>query len=208
MNIVLLGPPASGKGTISEFLTSNYNFLHVSMGDLLRQYVIDEGEYSDLVKQSILKGEILQEDIASQILKDYLTKINKFDNILLDGFPRGMISKKILDDFMIIDLVIVLELNLSDIKKRILNRLRCTKCGKVYSIITHPTLICDECHGKLEKRVDDNLQVLEKRMMEFQEKTVPVIESYERKKIVVKINAKTKINEIFQIISETIEKMG
>lgn len=179
MNIVLLGPPASGKGTCSEYLQQKCNMTHISMGDLLREYVKSGTEKAQLISKVMSEGKILAEDITADLLRDYLKKIDLYDNILLDGYPRGLKSVEYVNDFLKIDMVIVLEASLGEIKNRILNRLICPDCGKVYSK-NDGAEICSDCKIQLVVRDDDTEAALNTRMAEYERLTVPVIEHYKR----------------------------
>ena len=199
MNIVLLGPPASGKGTCSEYLKKKCNMTHISMGDLLRKVAKGDSRDAQLINEVISQGKILSEDITADILQQHLAKIGLYDNILLDGYPRGMISVELMKKFLKIDLVIVLEASLEEIKKRVLNRLICPQCKSVYSKL-NGTIICDKCQTKLVARNDDTEEILLTRMNEYQKFTMPVIEYYRKLGIVKFIDSQKDIYRQLDVI--------
>lgn len=203
MNIVLLGPPASGKGTCSEYLKKKCNMTHISMGDLLRKVAKGDSRDAQLINEVISQGKILSEDITADILQQHLAKIGLYDNILLDGYPRGMISVELMKKFLKIDLVIVLEASLEEIKKRVLNRLICPQCKSVYSKL-NGTIICDKCQTKLVARNDDTEEILLTRMNEYQKFTMPVIEYYRKLGIVKFIDSQ---KDIYRQLDVIINKM-
>lgn len=203
MNIVLLGPPASGKGTCSEYLEKKCNMTHISMGDLLRKAAKGNSRNAQIINEVISQGKILSEDITADILQQHLAKIGLYDNILLDGYPRGMISVELMKKFLKIDLVIVLEASLEEIKKRVLNRLICPKCKSVYSKLNGAT-VCDKCQTKLVTRNDDTEGVLLTRMDEYQKFTMPVIEYYQKLGIVKFVDSQ---KDIYRQLDVIINKM-
>ena len=204
MNIVLLGPPASGKGTCSEYLEKKCNMTHISMGDLLRKASKGNSKYAQLISEVISQGKILSEDITTEVLRNHLTEKDLYDNILLDGYPRGMISVELMENFLKIDLVIVLEASLQEIKRRVLNRLICPKCKSIYSKL-NCVEICDKCQVELVTRNDDTEEVLLTRMNEYQKFTVPVIEYYQSKGIVKFVNSEKDIYKQLDVIIDEIK---
>ena len=188
MNFVLLGPPASGKGTCSEYLKTKYNFHHISMGNLLRNFAKSNSPLAKMVDETISEGHILQEELTAEILYDYLKTNNLKDNLLLDGYPRGMKSVHLLEKFLKIDKVIVLNADYEVIKSRILNRVVCESCGKVYSLKEYNSPTCKVCDGKIVKRKDDNIESLATRLEEYEKITLPVIEYYKSIGLTYEIN--------------------
>ena len=207
MNIVILGPPASGKGTYSDYLSQRYNFVHISMGDLLRSAVKNGSIYSTEITIAIENGQILDEKITASILKEYLETNNLYDNILLDGYPRGMLSVEYLNEFLNIDAVIKLEADEEVIKYRVLNRLRCIKCGKTFNKQIYKESICDDCSGDLKQREDDTIETLTKRIEVYKSATVPVLDYYENQNILYKVDGNCSIEEGCKRIDNLLKKL-
>jgi len=208
MNLILLGAPASGKGTYSDYIKSNYDFVHISMGDLLRATLKTNSKFCPQIKDAIENGKILQEDITTQILKEYLLKNNFLDNVLLDGFPRGLISKHLLDKFFKVDFVINLDVSKEVIQSRVLNRLVCSKCHKNFSKLTYSKPKCDDCGGELVRRVDDNLEVLNNRLDAFEKITKPVLAEYAKEGKELKIDASVPLKDGFAVIDKFMKKQN
>ena len=177
--------------------------LHISMGDLLRKAAKGNSHNAQLINEVISNGKILSEDITADILQQHLAKIGLYDNILLDGYPRGMISVELMKKFLKIDLVIVLEVTFEEIKKRVLNRLICPNCKSIHSKLSGET-ICDKCKIKLVTRADDTEEVLLTRMSEYQKFTVPVIEYYQKLGIVEFVDTQ---KDIYRQLDVIINKM-
>ena len=169
------------------------------MGDLLRQYIKEGDENAQLISEVISQGKILSEDITVTVLHNYLKKVNIFDNILLDGYPRGMKSVEYMSEFLKIDKVIVLNISFEEIKKRVLNRLICPKCQSVYTKLKGVKK-CGKCDEELVKRADDSEEVLSTRMEEYQRMTVPVIEYYEKLNMVEFIDTSKDVYKQLDVI--------
>lgn len=195
MNIVILGAPACGKGTYSNYIKEKYGFVHISMGDLLRSAVANHHEDSKAIAFAIENGQILDENITAKVFKEYLEKNNLFDGIILDGYPRGILSVKLMEKFLNIDAVIKLDVDEKVIEQRVLNRLRCSQCGKNFSKLTYSSNVCDVCGGELQQRVDDTRETLNKRLDAYREFTVPVLDYYEKCDKLYVIDADCSIEE-------------
>jgi len=206
MNIVILGLPASGKGTYSDYLSQRYNFVHISMGDLLRSAVKNGSIYSKEITIAIENGQILNERITSLILEEYLTEHHLNDNILLDGYPRGMLSVQYLEKFLDIDAVIKLDASEETITNRVLNRLRCSKCGKTYNKQEYQSSTCT-CGGNLKQREDDNVETLNKRIDVYKQSTLPVLDYYQSKNLLYTVDVNCSLDEGYRRIDDLIKKL-
>ena len=174
------------------------------MGDLLREYATSKLPQAEMVNNVISQGKILKEELTTEILKNYLKSQNLTDGILLDGYPRGMISVSLLKEFLKVDKVVVVNADFELIKTRVLNRLTCSKCKKVFSKLNYDKNQCDECSGDLIIRKDDNLDSLQTRMNEYQTLTMPVIDYYKKQGIVFEVDSN---NEITKQLDELMEKI-
>ena len=195
MNLVVLGAPACGKGTYSEYLSKKYNFVHLSMGELLRQAVANGHKCAEQISSSIANGQIVDEYITANVLNEYLKANNLYDQIILDGYPRGVLSAELLENILKVDAVIRFELDEDEIKNRILNRLRCSDCGKTFSKLFYDKSSCESCGGALIRRNDDNLETLNKRIKVYHEQTLPVFDYYEKSQRVYVIDVNCSIEQ-------------
>ncbi len=214
MNIVILGVPACGKGTYSDYIKEKFGFVHISMGDLLRNAVANHHKDSKAIAFAIENGQILDENITAQVFKEYLEKNNLFDGIILDGYPRGILSVELMEKFLNIDAVIKLDVDEEIIKQRVLNRLRCSQCGKNFSKLTYSSSVCDECGGQLQHRVDDTMETLNKRLDVYKKFTLPVLDYYDKcnKLYVVDANCsieegEKRIDKLFSILFSKTQKV-
>ncbi len=189
MNIILLGPPGAGKGTMAEYIENGFNLDHISTGDMLREEIKKGSELGKSAEKYMNKGELVPDKVILGMIEMRLKEKAARHGIMLDGFPRNLAQAKALDKIAEIDVVILLEATRELVIERALNRRVCAECGEVYSAKLHKSKICDKCGGKLIKRDDDTEETMNKRFDVFEESTAPLIDYYKKKDIVAIINA-------------------
>ncbi len=203
-NIIFIAPPAAGKGTQSHMLKENYNYSHLSTGDMLREAINSGSDLGLLVKNIIEKGELVSDDIMIDLINDKLTS-SKGKPFILDGFPRTLNQAKALENIINDDYeVVYLDLQEEEAIERILGRLTCS-CGKSYNINVDGLKpkqdgICDSCGKKLIKRNDDNEESFKVRFESFVNNTRPVLDYYEKKNKLHKIDVNRDVLDIFDDI--------
>lgn len=198
MKIILIGPPASGKGSQAELLSEKFNLKHISAGALLRKEKHKNTERAKLVKSFIDKGKFAPDEITNELMKEAIT-----ENCILDGYPRNLEQAKYLESFTKIDHVFLITASEKLIYKRLLSRRTCTKCGAVYNLITKPPkdeTKCDFCGGKLYIRVDDTNEGIKERLRLYEKNTKPLIEYYKNKGILKEIDGEQPIDKVFSDI--------
>lgn len=190
-SIILIAPPAAGKGTQSKLLTEKYQIPHISTGDLLRHIVEENSELGNMVKNLIDNGQFVDDNIMLQLIEKRITQPDCNNGYILDGFPRNvhqadsyleLLQKlgKPLGD------VIYLDLPKETARKRIVGRLSCTDCGAIYNDQFEDSKplhfgTCDKCGGALNRRNDDNDATFEKRFQTFEEQTKPLLDYFRTK---------------------------
>lgn len=190
-SIILIAPPAAGKGTQSKLLTEKYQIPHISTGDLLRHIVEENSELGNMVKNLIDNGQFVDDSIMLQLIEKRITQPDCNNGYILDGFPRNvhqadsyleLLQKlgKPLGD------VIYLDLPKETARKRIVGRLSCTNCGAIYNDQFEDSKplhfgTCDKCGGALNRRNDDNDATFEKRFQTFEEQTKPLLDYFRAK---------------------------
>ncbi len=162
MNIIILGPPGSGKGTQSFFIIKKYNLSLISLGNILRK---NSNKYN--ISKLINNGNLIDDKLSFKIIKNYLYKNSNNNGYLFDGFPRSLSQAKFLN-FINIDYIIEFVLKDEIIFDRLLNRNIHLNSGRVYNIKYNPPIRegYDDITGeKLIKRCDDlNLNIIKKRL--------------------------------------------
>lgn len=215
MNIILLAPPAAGKGTQAELLTSIYHLNHISTGDLLRNASSSETDFGKNLKKMMESGNLVSDDIVLEVLNRYLQQCDNL-NLLFDGFPRNIYQAEKLDEILgnrndKIDYVFLLNVPKDILLYRITGRRLCKSCGKVYNVNIDPLkpkneTICDVCGGELFKRQDDNCETFDVRYCEYEKQTYPLINYYQQKGILYEIDSSVSREDIFKQIEEILGK--
>lgn len=209
-NIILIAPPGAGKGTQAKMLCSKFNMVHISVGDLLRSEIQKNNDLSKSLKQRMQDGKLVEDELILQIMKERLNKSDLCKGFILDGFPRNINQAINLDKITDkINAVIYLEVSKKELERRILGRLVCTNCGSSYSEVVEElkpinNYICDNCNSKLEKRLDDTIEIFNNRYDTYLKETYPILEFYKKQNKLYTISSLNKeqiFNEIVSIIS-------
>jgi adenylate kinase len=208
--IVLLGPPASGKGTQAELIQKRFGISATSTGAILRSEAKRATPVGLEIAKVISKGGLAPDDMVLNLVAGWLDKSD--GSFLFDGFPRTVAQAERFEILLCkrqlnVELAILLEVPDPVIRTRMLRRLTCSNCGKVISMGRHVRDAndpCPNCGGKLEARADDNLAALARRMEEYREKTVPVADFYRRRDILARVAASRTAEAVFKDVSELI----
>ena len=191
MNIILLGAPGAGKGTIALQMKDRYKLPHISTGDIFRENIKNNTELGKLAKSYIDKGALVPDDVTTNLIVDRLTHDDCKKGFILDGFPRNNAQAKSLDEAFEksgnkIDLVILVDATDEQIADRLCGRRVCENCGHIYHIVNIPPKVegvCDKCGGKLIQRKDDSKEVIKDRLKTYHEITKPLIDYYSKENI-------------------------
>ena len=214
-NIIFIAPPAAGKGTMSDILIEKYGYTHISTGDILRSMAKSNDDFGKNLSALLKTGNLISDEIVNEALKRRLS-MNDLDNgFILDGFPRNIEQAREYDKILAsinkdLGVVIYLDTPRDVLEKRIVGRRICQKCGATFNVLTGVNTpkvdgICDKCGEKLYQREDDNITSFNTRYETFLEKTYPVVEYYEEKKVlyrVTSVDVDNTIREIEAIIND------
>ena len=214
MNILIMGGPGAGKGTMSAKIVEKYNVCHISTGDIFRSEIGNQTELGMMAKSYMDKGLLVPDEVTNQMVKSYLKNLeDKKNGFLLDGYPRTIDQAKAFDALsagsdLAIDTVIAMELDFSVLSGRITGRRLCRNCGEIYHMVTKPPKqegVCDNCVGELYQRKDDTEESLKVRLDEYSRQTEPVLDFYEKKGLVKHINADQPIEKVWQDVQAALE---
>jgi len=215
MNIILLAPPAAGKGTQAEILKKAHYLNHISTGDLLRSASREETDFGKKLKEMLESGNLVSDDIVLEVLNKYLDNTDNL-NLLLDGFPRNIYQAEKLDEILReknsqVDYVFLLNVPKDILLYRITGRRLCKSCGKVYNVNIDPLKpktesICDECGGELYARSDDNEETFYNRYSAYEKETYPLIDYYMQKGILYEVDSSISKEETYRQIEEILGK--
>jgi adenylate kinase len=219
--IVLLGPPGAGKGTQSKRIMEHYGIPQISTGDLLREHVERGTELGLAAKAVMARGELVSDDLVCNMVRDRLLQPDTKRGYILDGFPRTAAQAGWLDALLEHELfdksrttrawpiVIRLEVDYNQLLLRITGRRSCPTCGRIYNVHFQPPRfneVCDEEHGtKLVARNDDRLEVIQPRLMAFQEQTRPVADYYQRTGRLISVNGDLPVDDVTEQIYRILE---
>jgi adenylate kinase len=200
LRIILLGAPGSGKGTQAERIAETTRMMHVSSGDLFRQAEKDGTELGKLAKSYMEKGLLVPDGVVTKMVMERIAGTEK--GFILDGFPRTLEQAESVDKGLGtdgIDKAVYIEVSREELLKRLSGRWICRRCQKPYHSISSPPKVagtCDVCGGELYQRSDDTLETAEKRLEVYFQQTAPLVEYYDKKEKLVKIDGERAIGEV------------
>ncbi len=201
MKIILLGAPGAGKGSQAPFLTKKYNVPQISTGDAFRENMREGTPVGMIAKSYIEKGQLVPDEVVVRIVKERIEKDDCKNGFILDGFPRTIAQAEALEQITDVDCVLDFEVDTSILLKRLTGRRSC-KCGAVYHISTHEGNVCDKCGGTLYIRDDDKEETILKRIEVYEKETAPLKEFYEKRGLLVVLDAGTSVAETQKQIEE------
>lgn len=188
-HFILVGAPASGKGTQGRFLAKQFKLETLSTGALLRREIESGSEIGKKAASYMDKAQLVPDEIVNEIVNSWLSSAGD-ESWLLDGYPRTIAQAETLDQYMSrngmsVDCVVWMDVARELIEQRILRRRECERCGYV---VQEPLEVCPKCGGRMVVRKDDNLEAFARRWKDFENMTLPVAKYYEAKGIVVKVS--------------------
>lgn len=203
MIYVILGGPASGKGTRAKILCEQLGVPHISTGEILRKVA----EEDNVMQKKLANGTLISDDVITALLYARLCKKDCLNGCVIDGYPRTLNQAFLLDNLLKnlgTKLTGVIELTVTDevVFDRILGRCQCSVCGKTYGNDIKPKVvnICDTCGGTLVKRSDDNKETLKNRINVYKEKSKPIIQFYKGEGLVLTIDAANNPEKVLSAI--------
>lgn len=216
MNILIMGPAGSGKGTMSKLIKDSYGIAHISTGDMLRENLKNETPLGLEAKGYMESGKLVPDDVINSMVKDRIQKPDCQKGYLMDGFPRTLVQARAFEEMTNeinkpVDLVINLKVDVDSLANRITGRRVCLSCGAIYHIKTNPSKvegICDNCSSELVQRKDDTIEQLQVRLTEHAKNTEPVLDYYRDKGLVVDIDASKPADVVWSMVKEAIEAIS
>ncbi|MDD4910226.1 MAG: adenylate kinase [Candidatus Omnitrophica bacterium] len=212
MRIVLLGPPGAGKGTQAKLLIEYLKVPHISTGDILRETVKGNSDIAAKVREIMNKGELVPDDLVTQMVSLRLKKEDASKGFILDGYPRNISQAKRLDEILTdkpIDAVIYLEASEDVVIQRLTGRRVCKKCGANYHIKNMPPRsegLCDACGAELIQRSDDQADTVKKRLDVYLKQTSSLIDYYNNEGILLKLSADEDSDVVYRKLIEILKK--
>jgi adenylate kinase len=203
MIVVFLGPPGAGKGTQAQRLVSEKGFLHISTGDLLREEVKKGTELGKKAKEYMDRGELVPDELIVAMIRE---RLPEEEDVILDGFPRTVAQAEALDDMLSklgkgVDAAVLFDVPDEVVIERLSGRRIDPKTGKVYHIKYNPPPEGVE----VIQRDDDREEVIRKRLEVYRKQTAPLIEYYQKRGKLIRIDATKSPEEVY---SELLEKLN
>lgn len=208
MRIVLLGAPGSGKGTQSQRLVKTYGVPQISTGDLLREAVASGSALGLSAKIAMDSGKLVDDAIVLGMIRERLSKPDAAQGFILDGFPRNITQADALAQMLgelgkPLDGVVLMNLDMSILFKRLTGRRTCQDCGRVFNVITSPPGTpppCPICNDmpRLTQRPDDREEVIGQRLEVYDAQTKPLIAHYRAKGLLRIVEADADTETVFK----------
>lgn len=213
MNLILFGPPGAGKGTQAQFIVERYKIPQISTGDMLRSAVKAMSPIGLQAKAVMDTGGLVSDEIVLALVKERLSENDCINGFILDGFPRTIPQADSLISLLElmgkgVEHVISLELDNSEVIKRLSGRRTCSACGKGFHIVYDPAKvngICDACGSALIQREDDTEKTVKNRLDVYDRQTAPLKVYFESKGLLRTIVGSGEIKDIFQRICSFID---
>lgn len=214
MNIVLLGGPGSGKGTVSGLLEKNQNIVHIATGDMFREEIKNETELGKKAQEYINQGKLVPDEITINMLKSKINEFKDANGVVFDGFPRNRVQAEALEKMLEemgqkVDIALYLDMPDEDIIYRTVKRRICSNkdCGEIYNLeFKKPKQegICDVCGSKLIQRKDDNEETITNRLKVYHEQSKDLIKYYEEMNLIYRVELHANIDITEEMTKEWI----
>jgi len=208
MNIVILGPQGSGKGTQAKKLVEEFGFFYFESGAFLRKLAKTNKEIDLVINK---EGRLLEDQEMFSLLKSHLNQENTYDNIMFDGYPRSIAQYHLLREFLQehkseVNLAILLDISEEETISRLSARRIDKNTGKIYNLITNPPPD-NISEADLLQREDDQEEAIKTRLRAYSEVTEPLLEEFERDGILTRVDGERPIEVIYQDLKEIIKKI-
>lgn len=210
MNLIFLGPPGAGKGTIAARVKEHYEIPHISTGDLFRAHIQNQTDLGKQVKAILDSGELVPDELTIEMVRQRLQEGDTERGFILDGFPRTIPQAEALSDIARIDAVLNFELSKASIIKRLSGRRIAKQSGRVYHVHYNPPKVegkCDETGETLIQREDDKAEAIENRLAVYQRQTAPLIDHYSKKGALISIDAEPSADKVFSQVKQKIDTL-
>jgi adenylate kinase len=205
LNLVLLGPPGSGKGTQGERLQEDFRLPYYATGNILRAAVSEETELGKSAKEYMDRGDLVPDEVIIGVITERLDGSEAADGFILDGFPRTMPQAEALDAELeklgrALTLALLIDVDDEEVVRRLGGRRTCAKNGShIYHVEFDPPKdsdVCDVDGSRLVVRDDDKPEVIRHRLEQYREKTEPLIGYYEQKGLLRRIDGSPPPDEV------------
>lgn len=215
LNLVLLGPPGSGKGTQGERLQEDLRLPYYATGDILRAAVRDETELGRSAKEYMDRGDLVPDDVIVGVIAERIASSEALDGFILDGFPRTTPQAEALDAKLEqlgrkVNAVLLIDVGDDAVLQRLGGRRTCEQNGHVFHVDFNPPEregVCDLDGSPLVVRDDDKPEVIRNRLDQYHAKTEPLVDYYDQRSVLRQIPGETSPDEVAEEIRRTLATM-
>ena len=214
MNVIICGPPGSGKGTQSNNIIDDFNLKQVSTGNLLRNEIKLQTDLGKKIESKINNGELVSNEVVNTLIEKIISHPKNFNRLIFDGYPRTLSQMYSLETLLNkfeqkTSVVLNLSVDKDVILKRIYGRIICTKCLKIFNTYFNPSNsknhLCDKKY--LIKRTDDNSKTILNRYETYDSSTKLILDYYKKKGSLREIDGNQKIDEIYNKIKGILDNI-
>jgi adenylate kinase len=215
LNLVLLGPPGSGKGTQGERLQEDLRLPYYATGDILRGAVRDETELGRTAKEYMDRGDLVPDEVIVGVIAERIDSTEALDGFILDGFPRTTPQAEALDAKLEelsrgVTAVLLIDVSDDEVIRRLGGRRTCIASGHVFHVDFNPPEregVCDLDGSELIVRDDDMPEVIRHRLETYHEKTEPLVAYYDDRSLLRRIDGERPADEVCEEIRRTLATM-
>jgi len=212
LNLVLLGPPGSGKGTQGERLNEDLRLPYYATGDILRAAVRDETELGRSAKEYMDRGDLVPDEVIVGVIAERIDSSEALDGFILDGFPRTTPQAEALDAKLSelgrgVSAVLLIDVSDDEVVRRLGGRRTCEANGHVFHVEFEPPKqegVCDIDGSPLIVRDDDKPEVIRKRLETYHEKTEPLVSYYDSRSVLRRIEGEAAPDEVADQVRRTL----
>jgi adenylate kinase len=215
LNLVLLGPPGSGKGTQGERLNEDLRLPYYATGDILRGAVRDETELGKSAKEYMDRGDLVPDEVIVGVIAERIDSEEARDGFILDGFPRTTPQAEALDAKLAelgrsVNAVLLIDTSDDEVVRRLGGRRTCEANGHVYHVEFNPPKeegVCDVDGSPLLVRDDDQPDVIRRRLATYHEKTEPLVTYYDDRGVLRRVDGERDPDEVTEELRRTLATM-
>ncbi|MDF7668959.1 MULTISPECIES: adenylate kinase [unclassified Lactobacillus] len=215
INLILLGLPGAGKGTVSEQIVDKYHLTHISTGDMFREAMANETKVGLEAKSYIDKGDLVPDEVTAKLVEERLAQPDIKEGYILDGFPRTTVQAELLEGITErlnkpLTNVISLEVKEQTLVDRLSARFMCKNCGATYNKITKMPKeegVCDRCGShEFYQREDDKPEVVKNRLEVNEKMNTPLKDFYQKKGLLTVIDGEQTPEKVFESVDAVLGK--
>lgn len=209
LNLSILGPPGSGKGTQASGIVEKFGVVHISTGDMLREAVRNKTALGEKAQGFMNSGQLVPDELIIAMVQERIQRADCAKGFLLDGFPRTIPQAQKLDELgPRLDWVLSMEISEEECVKRLCSRKSCPQCSATYNVLTNPpkkTNQCDRCDSALVQRPDDRPETVLARLKVYNDQTAPLIDYFRKTNRLLSVNASLSLEAVCKQINNLLQ---